>query len=209
MYDLGYRAVKQRCALDLSALWIFIPEDEILAILKTRGFRVVNVDMVALARELVGRSRYVFDAKYKRAPRVVNCSSMVKWLYARRGIWLPKYAVEQREMGQVVADGDLQAGDLVFKAGTGWNLYHLHPSEAVGHVGMATGQGTVIHAADSKRGVVEDPCEHFLENGSYRGARRIIPAGHQVVTLVCPAGREIEHSSQLRWLVLPYLPESY
>lgn len=208
MYDFGFRAVKQRCALDLSALYLFIPEDEILAILKSRGFRVINVDMVALARGLVGRSRYVFDAKYKRAPGVVNCSSMVKWLYAKRGIWLPKYAVEQREMGRVVADDDLRAGDLLFKAGTGWNLYDLHPSQAVGHVGMVTGQGTVIHAADSRRGVVEDSCEHFLRNGAYRGARRFIPAGHQVATLVCPAGREIEHSSQLRWLILPYVSES-
>ncbi|OQB18819.1 MAG: Murein DD-endopeptidase MepS/Murein LD-carboxypeptidase precursor [Parcubacteria group bacterium ADurb.Bin192] len=207
MYDFGFRAVKQRCALDLSALWLFIPQDEVLAILKTRGFRVVEVDMVALARGLIGRSRYVFDAKYKRAPQVVNCSSMVKWLYARRGIWLPKYAVEQREMGKKVDKDGLKAGDLVFKAGTGWNLYHLYPDEAVGHVGLATGQGTVIHAADSKRGVVEDPIEHFVENGAYRGARRIMPDGHRVVTLICPAQREIEHSSQLRWLVLPYLPE--
>ena len=171
---MNYRAVENRCAVDSAALRLPIPHQDVLAILATKGFKVLHVDIVDLARLCVGTSKYRRGAKPSEAPTVVDCSSLTKWLYGQCGVWLPRRSIQQRELGEVVHPYKILAGDLVFSSG--WIDYYLDdPADGVGHVGIATGNATIIHAANKKRGVIESPLETFIGKTRFRGARRYFP----------------------------------
>ncbi|KKQ94039.1 MAG: hypothetical protein UT20_C0041G0007, partial [Candidatus Levybacteria bacterium GW2011_GWA1_39_11] len=144
---MEYRAVGNRCAVILDSLHLPISHEETLIILNHKGFVLVEVDIIALARQCIGISQYRRGARPSEAPLVVDCSSFIKWLYAQRGIWLPRRSIQQRELGEVVNLDELVAGDVVFISGR-IDYYHDDPANGVGHVGIATGYGTVVHAAD-------------------------------------------------------------
>lgn len=155
------------------------------------------VDVVALARAQIGRSRYIRGIPAYHAPNVVDCSSFTKWLYGRKGIWLPRLALLQRDQGEAVAKPGV--GDLVFTTGY-LDLYHNDPADGVGHVGIATGEGTVVHAAGQKTGVLEVPYEDFVGKRGLRGIRRI--AAPNILTVEFPPDRSIEYSEDIRWMIL-------
>lgn len=203
---MEYRAVGNRCAIILDFLRLPLSREEVLAILIRKEFRVIEVDIIALARQCIGTSLYRRGARLFEAPAVVDCSSFMKWLYARRGIWLPRRSIQQRECGEIVTLDELVAGDAVFVSG--WiNYYHDAPARGVGHVGIYTGDGTVIHAADKKANVVESALNTFIGKTKFRGARRYIPKGVEVLTLETPADREVEIADDMRWIVLQSLPK--
>ena len=202
---MEYRAVGDRCAVDLDDLKLLIQNDDVMAILKGKGFDALHVDLVRLARECIRTSLYRRGARFSEAPSIVDCSSFMKWLYAQRGVWLPRRSIQQREYGAVVALDEVVAGDVVFVSG--WiDYFDDDPADGVGHVGIATGEGTVIHAANSSLGVVESPLERFIGNGKFRGARRYVPQGREVLTLKTPIGRDIETANDIKWIVLQSLP---
>lgn len=200
---MEYRGVGNRVAVQLEQLKLQIPREEILAILDLKGFKIVDVNVLALARRCMGVSEYRRGARLCEAPRVFNCSSFVKWLYGERGIWLPRRSIQQRELGERVELTQLVAGDVIFVSGR-IDYYSDDPADGVGHVGLVTGEGTVIHAANRKVGVVESPLNDFIRSG-FRGARRYIPQGMEVLTLEVPAGREVEIADDIRWIVLQSL----
>lgn len=128
----------------------------------------------------------------------------MKWLYGRRGIWLPRYTIQQRQLGEDVSLSHLLSGDLVFTKGRiSW--YDDDPETGVGHVGVATGNETIIHAANSDSGVIEQPLEEFLRNDVFRGARRYLPSDRTVYTLEAPSRWEVETMDDLRWIILQHL----
>lgn len=201
---MEYRAVGNRCAVILNSLDLPTSREDTLAILNRSGFLLVEVDIVACARECIGISEYRRGAKPSEAPLIVDCSSFIKWLYAQRGIWLPRRSIQQRELGESVSLSELIAGDIVFVSG--WiDYYHDDPTNGVGHVGIATGEGTVVHAAGRKTNVVETPLEEFIGESKFRGARRFIPKGVEVLTLQTPPEREVEIADDIRWIVLQSL----
>lgn len=199
-----YQAVGKYCAVDLNSLKLPILPYEILLILSKKGFKVVDVNIISLARQCIGVSQYHRGARMYQAPEIVDCSSFIKWLYAQRGIWLPRRSIQQRKLGKPVNFGKFIAGDVVFISGY-INYYDNNASDGVGHVGIATGEGTIIHAANSKFNVVESPVDEFVGN-SFRGARRYIPKDAKVITLETPTNREVEISDDLRWIVLQSCP---
>ncbi len=203
---LCYQAVGNRCAVDFEALQLPIPWSKALRLLVEGGFRPIEVDVITFARHCIGRSRYQRGARPSHAPAVVDCSSFTKWLYGQCGIWLPRRSIQQREYGEAIARGRIAAGDLVFVSGAK-NYYLENPTDGVGHVGIATGTGTVIHAANRKVGVVESPLDAFVGVRGFRGARRYVPIDHKVLTLQTPIAREVETSDDIRWIVLQSLPE--
>ena len=203
---MKYLAVGNRCAVNLKSLQLPISDEEALAILVARGFRILEVDILALARCCIRYSQYRRSAKPSEAPTVVDCSSFIKYLYGQRGIWLPRRSIQQRELGVAVSVEEASKGDVVFVSG--WvNYYHTDPSDGVGHVGIATGEGTVIHAADRKAHVVESSLESFVGERKFRGIRRYIPKGQIVLTLETPPDREVEIDDDMRWIVLQLLPK--
>ena len=203
---MEYRAVGNRCAVILDSLHLPISHEETLVMLSHKGFTLVEVDIIALARQCIGTSQYRRGAKPSEAPAILDCSSFMKWLYAMRGIWLPRRSIQQRELGEVVSRDELVAGDIVFVSG--WiDYYHDDPANGVGHVGIATCDGTVVHAADRKANVVETPLDKFVGKTKFRGARRYIPKDVEVLTFETPLNREVEIVDDIRWIILQSLPK--
>jgi len=202
-----FRAVGDRCAVDVAALNLPISTDDAIALLSRSGFCAIDVDLVALARSCVGRSSYHRGARLVEAPDVFDCSSLMKWLYAQRGIWIPRRSIQQRSCGERVEINALRGGDLIFTTGH-IDYYDTDPEDGVGHVGIATGEETVIHAANSRVGIVESRMEAFLDGAKLRDIRRIIPHPERVITLRVPLRREVETSDDVRWIVLQHLPRS-
>jgi peptidoglycan endopeptidase LytE len=201
-----YRAVSNRCAVHLPSLNLPISTEDSLTILHDRGFKVLEVDVIALARSCIKSSTYRRGAKPSEAPAIVDCSSFIKWLYGKRGIWLPRRSIQQREVGCPIPIEKIETGDVVFVSG--WiDYYHTDPKDGVGHVGIATGDGTIIHAADRKTHVTESSLESFVGEIGFRGIRRYVPKGQVVLTFETPSDREVETSDDIRWIILQSLPK--
>lgn len=67
-----------------------------------------------------------------------DCSGFVKGVYAAFGISLPRTSAEQRHVGYGVSLSDIQPGDIVCYSG---------------HVGIYTGNNTIIHASNERTGI--------------------------------------------------------
>jgi hypothetical protein len=200
--QMQYRAVLNRCAVHVPSLNLSISPEDALRILRNKGFKVLEVDMLVLARSCIGTSVYRRGARPSEAPATVDCSSFIKWLYGQRGIWLPRRSIQQRGCGIPVSVDEIRAGDVVFFSG--WiDYYDTNPEDGVGHVGIATGEETVIHAANRDKGVVESRLHYFVE-GKFRGVRRYLP-DDTVLTLETPHERGVETSDDLRWIVVQSL----
>lgn len=199
---MEYRAVGNRCAVIFDSLHLPISCEETLMMLSRQGFTLVEVDIIALARQCIGTSKYRRGARLFEAPSVVDCSSFIKWLYGQRGIWLPRRSIQQRKFGEAVSLDELVAGDVVFTSG--WiDYYYDDPADGVGHVGIATGEdGTVVHAANKKCGVTESSLDSFVDEKKFRSVRRYIPKEVEVFTLETPPSREVETADDIRWIVL-------
>lgn len=194
-----YRAVGDRCAVDLSSLDLSLPNADVVERLVGLGFRVIDVDLVGTAERMVGQAAYRRGAKLSDAPLTFDCSSFVKWLYAERGIWIPRRSPHQFRSSVRVDDEHIGPGDLVFTGGqvcapSAVNL------ERVGHVGFICPSRRVIHAAPG--GIARASLDDWIADPLWRGARRIIPAGHSVLTLCIPPSLDIETSDDVRWTIL-------
>jgi cell wall-associated NlpC family hydrolase len=188
-------AVENRCAVHFPDLRLPISEQSAVTLLSKLGITETPVDIIELARSCIGRSTYQLGAGLHKAPGIVDCSSFTKWLYAQKGIWIPRLSVQQYAEGADGKGDDESPGDLVFTLGR-QNLYQP------GHVGIRTGEGTVIQASFEERGVVETGYESFVAKGC-NGIRRIIPAnGLRTFT---SQKRKIECSDDFRWLILKNL----
>ena len=92
------------------------------------------------------------------SPKGFDCSGLVMYVYRKVGISLPHSSRLQFGYGRPVARGDLQPGDLVF--------FH----NPISHVGIYIGEGQMINAAGTGKGVRIDD----VWASSYYGACRII-----------------------------------
>ena len=109
--------------------------------------------VAALALTKVG-CQYSQDRRYEEG--FYDCSSLVQRCYAEVGITLPgtssgqgQYIVEH---GLEVTEDMLQPGDLIFYS-------HENNGEFlnISHVAIYVGNGRMVHAANTARGVVNDP----------------------------------------------------
>lgn len=87
----------------------------------------------------------------------VDCSGFTMLVMQQFGVDLPRTTSAQFATG---AASDAGAGDLVFFTNGGYGI---------AHAGIATGEGTIIHA--SYGGVAETPI-HYLQG--YAGARDVV-----------------------------------
>lgn len=98
------------------------------------------------------------------SPDGFDCSGLVAYVYRRHGIDLPHSAAALYNLGTPVAYDDLQPGDLIFQA----NTY----KPGISHVGVYIGGGQMVHAQNSRVGVVLAAVPRF--GASHPGARRIV-----------------------------------
>jgi len=98
-------------------------------------------------------------------PAGFDCSGFVQFVYRHAGVALPRTAEAQFEDGRSVRDRDITAGDLVFFRTDG---------RRVSHVGIATGEGSFIHAPNARSRVRIDRLDAAYWADRFAGARRFI-----------------------------------
>ncbi|MBU2158850.1 C40 family peptidase [Patescibacteria group bacterium] len=200
---MQYRAVGKRCGIDLSDTGV--SEEVALKILNELGFEVHDVDIVELARQRIGQSVYKRGVSIQDAPSIVDCSSLVKWLYAQKGIWLPRLCVQQYLYPESICVEQIQAGDMVYTRGV-VDMYDQDPSLGVGHVGVVTAEATIVHAVGKNRGVREDCFQRFCSGRKVQGIRRF--SKQTTRTLIVPDTYTIEWSDDIKWILLKHVSQT-
>jgi peptidoglycan DL-endopeptidase CwlO len=89
-----------------------------------------------------------------------DCSGLVRFVYAQRGIALPHYAASQYNYGLPVSRDQLEPGDLVFFDG-------------LGHVGIYIGNDEFIHAPHTGDVVKISSLDEPWYATAYYGARHL------------------------------------
>ncbi len=107
-------------------------------------------------------SAYVYGGS---SPSGFDCSGLTAYIYGQYGITLSRTASGQYSNGVYVSKSELMPGDLVMFGPSVSGIYH---------VGIYIGDGNMIHAANSTRGVVIDTINSGYYYTNYIGARRVI-----------------------------------
>jgi len=94
-----------------------------------------------------------------------DCSGLVKTLFSKFNIDLPRTSREQYQQGEKVDRDKLEMGDLVFFSSGG-----KRPT----HVGIYVGDNQFIHAALKARQVIVSDLNKIWYSMRYLGARRVI-----------------------------------
>ena len=119
-------------------------------------------DIVSTALEYVGWD-YVSGGSSPETG--FDCSGFTKYIYGLFGIYLNRVSGDQAYNGVPVEREDLRPGDLL--------LFSYYGSENIGHSGIYIGDGQMVHAANSQRGVTIDTIESGYYNNNYVTARRL------------------------------------
>ncbi len=104
---------------------------------------------------------YVFGGN---TPKGFDCSGYVRYVFAKKGISLPRSADEQYTVGTKVSKKNLQPGDLVF-----FETYE----KGVSHSGIYIGNGKFISATSSSGVAIADLAGGYWGE-RYIGAKRVM-----------------------------------
>lgn len=118
--------------------------------------------IVSFAKQYLGY-RYVYGGT--KPSTGFDCSGFIHYVFNSCGYSISRSLSAQANTGVAVSKAELQPGDVVF--------FNNTSSGALGHVGIYIGNGTMIHAANSNRGVVTDTINSGYYNTYYYTARRI------------------------------------
>ncbi|MDQ1909511.1 C40 family peptidase [Paenibacillus sp. GD4] len=94
-------------------------------------------DIISTGKRYLG-TRYQFGADYGQT-RTFDCSSFVKTVYAKNGVYLPRSSREQAQKGYWVAKRNLKKGDLIFFKSAGSS------SNRITHVAIYAGNDRLLH----------------------------------------------------------------
>jgi cell wall-associated NlpC family hydrolase len=135
------------------------------------------------------RIREVLGKEYKNpssmrvdAPHAFSCSSLVSYLFAHAGVWMPSISVDKYVYARPITKEELCFGDLIF-SNTGGGKIHYETvefmpgssvPEGVDHVGMYLGDGEVLHATKAKGKVVREPLAESAQFSHIVGYRRVL-----------------------------------
>jgi len=100
-------------------------------------------EVISYALKFVGNP-YVWGGE--SLTRGADCSGFVQAIYADFGYSIPRVSSDQAaSAGKKVSESDLLPGDLIFYADNGH----------VNHVAMYIGNGMIVHAANSRQGIIK------------------------------------------------------
>jgi cell wall-associated NlpC family hydrolase len=129
--------------------------------------------LTSLQRDsIVEHARTLLGVKYKWAglnpAKGLDCSGIVKYVFAKLGVDLPHHAATLAKMGDPIMKDTaaMLPGDLlVFGKG-----------KRISHVGIYVGDGMMIQASSSAHSVVETPVVKYRPAGGlqWKGVRRIV-----------------------------------
>ncbi|MCR4435958.1 MAG: NlpC/P60 family protein [Clostridiales bacterium] len=101
----------------------------------------------------------------KEGPDSFDCSGLVRYIYSKLGISLPRTAYEQSESSLVVQKSELRFGDLVFFSADGINITHA---------GIYIGGGYFMHAPKTDDVVKISRMDSGYYSKTYKKAVRVI-----------------------------------
>lgn len=96
------------------------------------------------AKQYIGYN-YVYGGS---GPTSFDCSGFTMYVFKQFGINLPHNAVTQSNYGAYVSKENLVPGDLV--------IFNNYSNTSIGHAAIYIGNGRIVHAANSNRGVTTD-----------------------------------------------------
>jgi cell wall-associated NlpC family hydrolase len=100
-------------------------------------------DIITYAQKFVG-NRYVWGGE--SLTRGADCSGFVRAVYADFGYSIPRTSREQAAgAGRKVSESEMAPGDLVF---------YTNSRGVVNHVAMYIGNDKIVHAANSRQGII-------------------------------------------------------
>lgn len=202
-----YHAVPGRCAVHINDLRLPVPDGIALEVLLRLGFMVIDTDIIEIGRSCVGTCTVRRGARPSEAPYVFDCSSFTQWCYGQLGIEIPRRSIQQRDFGRRLdLVSEIRKGDLIFSTGSGHNYFDDDPGDAVGHVAIATGDGTILHTTrTAPKTVRESAIGPMTRARYYRGACRIIEDRGPLTVIAVPPSRDVQRSDDLRWIILQNL----
>jgi cell wall-associated NlpC family hydrolase len=128
-----------------------------------------TADAQSLPHRLVDAGFGLIGVKYRFSglseKSGLDCSGLVKTLFSKFNIELPRSSREQYKQGEKIDQDKLAVGDLLFFS-SGGNL----PT----HVGIYVGNDKVLHAARTAKQVVVSDLNKIWNSMRYLGARRIM-----------------------------------
>lgn len=136
------------------------PLDENFVFTKTGPVSKSVRDIITEAEHYRGVP-YVFGGN---TPKGFDCSGYVHYVFAKKGIILPRSADEQYTVGKTVSKTNLQPGDLVF-----FETYE----KGVSHSGIYIGEGKFISATSSNGVAIADMAGGYWGE-RYIGAKRVM-----------------------------------
>ncbi|UFS68686.1 NlpC/P60 family protein [Geomonas sp. RF6] len=139
---------------------------------KNTELKVDNVRELKRAAYGFLGTRYRFGGTSRTAG--IDCSGFVQKVFRDLSVSLPRTAREQFEVGNPVAPGDLQKGDLIF-----FSTYAPYAS----HVGIYLGNSKMIHASSRDHRVVISPMNTPYYRSRFLGAKRIAKVNPDVFKL--------------------------
>ena len=122
---------------------------------------------------IIEHTRSLLGVRYKWAglnpAKGLDCSGIVKYVFAKLGVELPHRAAELAKMGDPITKDTaaMQPGDLLVFGKAG---------KRISHVGIYIGDGKMIHASSSSHHVVETEVVKYRPAGGlqWKGVRRIV-----------------------------------
>ncbi len=132
-----------------------------LGVARSEDGPVDNVKMLKVKAFGFLGTRYRFGGTSRNG---LDCSAFVQKVFNEMDVNLPRTAREQFEKGELVTQGDMQKGDLVF-----FRTYASFPS----HVGIYLGNNRMIHASSRDRRVVISSFDTPYYRSRFIGAKRV------------------------------------
>jgi len=122
--------------------------------------------IIATGKQYLGRP-YKFGAKPADAPRYMDCSSFLQYIFKQHGITLPRDSRQQSQVGTRVTA--LQPGDLLF-----FKYPERYSDGRVGHVGMYIGNGQMLHTVPKTGVTITNYQKSSYWKRNYLYAKRVI-----------------------------------
>jgi len=153
---------KQLMVLFLLLSLFLVPKDLVFGEESNSSSQTVRYKLVKMARTFLGLP-YRWGGMSER--RGVDCSGLVKVLFAKLHVELPRSSREQIQSGKEISLDQLETGDLVFFSNQG---------EIPTHVGVYLGNDQFLHAEQKAGRVIITNLKDPWYAKRFLGARRVM-----------------------------------
>lgn len=174
--------------------------------LEKLGIRCYPFDLVRVARQCIGM-HYRRDALASARPQTFDCSTLVQYVYAHAGVWLPRYSHLMVDNGDAVAP-PYKPGDLIFTTSKSPWQHPLYP-RGIGHVALVTTPNRCVHTDNTKtRRVIEVPTTEL--QWPIAVAKRLLPDVQTCSVAQLPSKLLwVHHPDELEALVRKHLQATH